>query len=99
MSGRFSGTLLPVSDLGNAVESVLRACEGDLRASSIEPVSRTPETVQSLLDAGEDEVAFEILCDNLYEDDIEVPRSLLLAMSEAAERVGASPGRIAPLLG
>lgn len=99
MSGRSSGILLPVTEFADAIGAVLRACEAPLRASTIEPVSRTPETLQSLLDAGEDEVAFEVLCDNLYEDDIEVPHSLLTALSDAAKRAGASPGRIDPLLG
>lgn len=88
-----------MSELADAIGVVLRACEGPLCASAIEPVSRTPDTVQSLLNAGEDMVAFEVLCDNLYEDDIEAPRSLLLDLSGAAARVGASPGRIEPLLG
>lgn len=88
---------VPVTDLGDAVEAVLRACEEELRDSSIEPVSRTPESVRSLLDAGEDVVAYEILCDNLYEDDIQVPRPLLLHLSDAAGRAGVDPGRLAPL--
>jgi len=81
-------------ELANAIEAVLRASESDLRASSIEPVSRTPETVRSLLDAGEEGVAYEILCDNLYEDDIAVPRPLLLDLRDCAQRVGANPGDI-----
>ena len=99
MSGRSSGILIPVSDLGDSSRAVLHACEVQLRASTIEPVSRTPKTVRSLLDAGEDVGAFEILCGNLPEDDIEVPRCLLLDLSDATQRVGASPGRIEPLLG
>ena len=92
--------MLPsVSELADAIAAVLRAWEGPLRASSIQPVSRTPETVQSLLDAGEAVVAFEILCDNVYESDVEVPSSLLLDLSGAAARAGADPGRIGPLLG
>jgi hypothetical protein len=86
-----------VTELGGAVEAVVRACEEELWASSIEPVSRTPESVRSLLDAGEDVVAYEILCDNLYEDDIPVPRPLLLALSGAVSRAGVDPGRLAPL--
>jgi hypothetical protein len=88
-----------MSDLADAISAVVRACDAQLRASTIEPVSRTPETVQSLLDAGEDGVAFEILCDNLHEDDIEVPRALLLDLGDAAQRVGSGTRRIEPLLG
>lgn len=88
-----------VSELASAIEAILRARESELHASPTEPVSRTPETVRSLLDAGEDVVAYEILCDNLDEEDIDVPRSLLLDLSDSAQRVGASPGRIEPLLG
>lgn len=88
-----------MSELADAIEAVLRACEGPLRASTIEPVSQTPDTVRSLLNAGETVLAFEILCDNLYEDDIEAPGFLLLDLSGAAARAGASLGRIEPLLG
>ena len=94
-----SGILLSVSELSDAIEAVLRACDAQLRAPAIETVNRTPENVRALLGAGEDGVAFEILCENLYEDDIEVPRSLLLDLNEAAQRVGAAPGYIEPLLG
>lgn len=84
--------------LALAVEAVLLASEQDLLTSSIEPVSRTPETVRSLLNAGEPEVAYEILCDNLYEDDISVARHLLLQLREVAIGLGADSKRLAPLL-
>lgn len=86
-----------MTDLGDAVDAVVRACEAELRASSIAPVSRTPESVRSLLDAGEDVVAYEILCDNLYEDDVQVPRPVLVALSDAVDRAGVDPGRLAAL--
>ena len=88
-----------MTDLGDAAEAVVRACEAELRASSIEPVRRTPESVRSFLDAGEDVVAYEILCDNLYEGDVQVPRRLLLALSDTVDRAGVDPGRLARLFG
>lgn len=88
-----------MSELGSAIEAILRACDRALRASTIESLTRTPEAVRVLLDAGEDVVAYEILCNNLYEDDVEVPRALLLALGEAAHRAGASARHIEPLLG
>lgn len=88
-----------MSDLADAVDAVLRACEDELTASSVEPVSRTPETVRSLLRAGEDVIAYEVLCDNLYEDDVRVHRPLLLGLADAAKQAGVDPGRLAPLLG
>lgn len=90
---------LRVTELAVAIDAVLRECESELRGSSIETVSSTPETVQSLLDAGEDVVAYEILCDNLQEDGVEVPRAGLLDLRDEAQRVGASSRRIQPLLG
>jgi hypothetical protein len=77
---------------------VLHATRQVLATSSIEAVSRTPETVQSLLDAGESGVAYETLCDNLYEDDIPVPRELLLRLHKEVSVAGLDAGRVAALL-
>ena len=81
-----------------AVAAVLLATQQDLMNSPIEPVSQTPETVRSLLNAGEPAVAYEILCDNLYEDDISVPRHLLQQLQQAVGDVGVDPSRVAMLL-
>ena len=81
-----------------AVAAVLQATIEDLANSSIEPVSRTPESVHSLLDAGEPGVAYEILCDNLYEDNIPAPRHLLVQLQREAVAAGMDGGRVAALL-
>ena len=88
-----------VTALGEVVEAVLRACEEDLLGSSIETLWTTPESVRSLLDTGEDVVAYEILCDNLYEDDIEIPPTVLLRLRDAVEQVGADTRRLALWMG
>lgn len=87
-----------MDELTAAVASVLHATHQDLADSSIETVSRTPETVQSLLDAGESGVAYEILCDNLYEDDIPAPRDLLLRLRQEVSVAGLDASRVAALL-
>lgn len=79
--------------LGRGVSAVLRLSEQALLASSIEPVSRSPETVRSLLDAGEPVVAYEILCDNLYEDDIAVLSAPATEMQQAARVLMLSESR------
>jgi hypothetical protein len=84
--------------LTTAVAAVLQATAGDLANSSIEPVSRTPESVQSLLDAGEPGVAYEILCDNLFEDHISAPRHLLVQLQREAVIAGVDGGWVAALL-
>ena len=81
-----------------AVAALLRATQEDLVNSSIEPVSRTPESVRSLLDAGESGVAYEILCDNLYEDDIPVPRELLVRLHAEVTAAGLDAERVVVLL-
>jgi hypothetical protein len=87
-----------VTRLAEAVTAVLDAASGNLAASAHEPVARTPETVASLLHAGEDVVAYEVLCDNLYEDDITVPRALLVTLRDAVKQVSADPARVDALL-
>ncbi len=56
--------------LADTVEQVLRATESVLAGSPDEPISSTPSSVRDLLAAGEDVVAYEILCENLYEIDV-----------------------------
>ena len=87
-----------VSELGDVVAAVVAATSSGLAASQHEPVARTPETVTSLLRAGEDVVAYEVLCDNLYEDDIKVSAELLADLRSAVRRVGADPARVQTLL-
>lgn len=87
-----------VNELTNAVAAVLAAASNELAASPHEPVARTPETVTSLLRAGEDVLAYEVLCDNLYEDDIGVPTALLGTLRDAVRQVGANPARVEALL-
>ncbi|MCM0622873.1 hypothetical protein [Nocardioides bruguierae] len=85
-------------ELASAIEAVLWASASDLHASSIDSVSRTPETVRSLLGAGEESLAYETLCDNLHEDDIAVPRPLLVDLRDSAQNVGVDPGRVDALM-
>lgn len=54
-----------VTTLRDTVEQVLRATEGVLVDSPYEPISSTPSSVRDLLAAGEEVVAYEIVCDNL----------------------------------
>ncbi len=87
-----------MSDLSDAVEAVLRAARGQLQASDIAPVARTPETVTTLLAAGEDVIAYETLCENLNEDDIVVEQGLLSSLRAAAQLAGANVALIEVLL-
>lgn len=87
-----------MTNLGAAITSLLEATESSLVASEIPAVALTPETVRGLLAAGEDGVAYEILCDNLYEADIAAARLLLTELHHAAQQSGADPSRMAPLL-
>ncbi|MFC0221015.1 hypothetical protein [Nocardioides zeicaulis] len=84
--------------LTSAVAAVLRATQEDLASSGIEPVSRTPESVKSLLDAGEPGVAHEILCDNPHEDEIPAPRDLLTQLQREVRAAGLDDGRVGVLL-
>ena len=87
-----------MSDLSECVEAVLRAAKNRLQDSHIEPVARTPESVATLLAAGEDVIAYETLCANLYEVDIVVSRGLLSSLRVAAQRAGADLALIEILL-
>lgn len=66
--------------------------------SGIEAVARTPEQVATLLAAGEDVVACETLCENLYEADTVVARGLLSSLRATALRSGADMALIEILL-
>lgn len=87
-----------MSELSDAVESVIRAATEQLQDSDIDAVAGTPENVASLLAAGEIVIAYEILCENLYEDDIVVARELLWSLRAAAHRAGADVSVIDSLL-
>ena len=87
-----------MSELSDAVEAVLRAAKRRLQSSDIEAVAQTPEQVTTLLAAGEDVIAYEALCENLYEDDIVVARGLLSSLRDAAQRAGADVALIEILL-
>ncbi len=88
-----------MNELADAIEAVLRSCGDRLAASTLETVRRTPATVRSLLAVGEDALAYEALCDNVFEDAVPVPRPLLLDLRAAAVRAGADPDRTDCLLG
>lgn len=88
-----------MSTLGDAVEQVLRSTEGVLAESSDEPISSTPSSVRLLLAAGEDVLAYEILCDNLYEIDARPPVDLGRELRQAVVHAGADPARADLLLG
>ncbi|HEX6248668.1 MAG TPA: hypothetical protein VFZ64_12425 [Nocardioidaceae bacterium] len=87
-----------MSTLGDAVEQVVRSTEGVLAESSDEPISSTPSSVRLLLTAGEDVVAYEILCDNLYEIDARPPVDLGRELRQAVVYGGADPARADLLL-
>lgn len=79
--------------LGDTVEQVLRATQDLLAGSPHDPIASTPSSVRDLLAAGEDVVAYEILCDNLYEIDARPPVDLGRALRQAAIDSGADPRR------
>ena len=85
--------------LGNTVERVLRATEGVLIESEHAPISSTPSSVRDLLAAGEDVVAYETLCVNLYEVDVRPPADLAVELRQAAVEAGTDPSRAELLLG
>jgi hypothetical protein len=89
----------PVANLGDIVEQVLRATENVLAGSADEPISSTPSSVRDLLAAGEDVLAYEVLCDNLYEIDVRPPFDLGRELRQAVLDVGADPRRADLLLG
>lgn len=88
----------PMTTLSDTVEQVLRATEGVLAESPDEPISSTPSSVRVLLAAGEDVVAYETLCDNLYEIDARPPSDLGRELRQAAVDAGADPSRADLLL-
>jgi hypothetical protein len=73
------------------VEEVLLATEDTLTESPDETISSTPSSVRSLLAAGEDVVAYENLCENLYEIDARPSADLGRALRRAAIEAGADP--------
>lgn len=88
-----------MSALADTVEQVLRATEAVLPASHDEPISKTPSSVRVLLAARRDVVAYEILCDNLYEIDAHPARDLGRELRRAAVKAGADPSLADLLLG
>jgi hypothetical protein len=87
-----------VTTIGEAVESVLRATGRILTESPDVPISSTPLSVRELLGAGEDVVAYEVLCDNLYEIDARPPADLGRELRRAVVQAGADPSRADLLL-
>jgi hypothetical protein len=87
-----------MTELRQAVEAVLAGGAPQLQALDIESVARTFDSVSSLLSAGESVVGLEILCDNLYEDEISVPRGMPLNLLAAAQRMDLDTKRIDRLL-
>lgn len=87
-----------MSELSSTVEAVLRAAKKQLQGSDDEVVTRTADSVTTLLAAGEDVVAYETLCANLCEDDIVVERELLSSLKVAAQRAGADVALVEILL-
>jgi len=87
-----------VTAIAEAVESVLQVTERALTESPDAPISSTPSSVRDLLAAGEDVVAYEVLCDNLYEIDIRPPAALGRELRRAAVEAGADPSRADLLL-
>ena len=87
-----------MTTLGDTVEQVLRATEDVLAESPYEPISSTARSVRDLLAAGEDVVAYEILCDNLYEIDARPPADLVLELRRAVVEAGGHPVRAEMLL-
>jgi hypothetical protein len=85
--------MLLVTTIAQAVESVLQATEQALAESPEESIASTPESVRVLLAAGEDVVAYEILCDNLYEIDLRPPADLGRELRQAVVEAGADPAR------
>ena len=87
-----------MTTLAETVKKVLRATEGHLAESPDEPISSTPSSVRGLLAAGEDVVAYEILCDNLYEIDARPHADLGRDLRQAVVDAGADPSRAVLLL-
>jgi hypothetical protein len=89
----------PMSTLADTVEHVLQATEDVWASSPHEPISSTPASVRELLAAGEDVVAYETLCTNLYEIDARPPRDLGRELRQAALDAGEDPSLADLLLG
>jgi hypothetical protein len=87
-----------VTAIAEAVESVLQATERALTESPDAPISSTPSSVRDLLSAGEDVVAYEVLCDNLYEIEVRPPADLGRKLRRAVIEAGAEPSRVDLLL-
>jgi hypothetical protein len=83
--------LLIVTTIAEAVESILRATEDALSESPDDPISSTPSSVRVLLAAGEDVLAYETLCENLYEIDARFPADLGHELRRAVVEAGADP--------
>ena len=80
-----------MSTLADTVEQILAAMEAVLTASPEEAISSTPSSVRVLLGAGEDVVAYEALCENLYEIDAHPPVDLVRQLRQAVVNAGADP--------
>ena len=80
-----------VSTLARAVESVLRATEHALLEAPHESISSTPSSVRQLIAEGDEVVAYETLCENLYEIDVRPPAELGRALRRAVVEAGADP--------
>lgn len=87
-----------MTTIAEAVANVLRATEHALTSSPDDPISSTPSSVRELLAAGEDVVAYEILCDNLFEIDTRPPVDLGRELGQAVVDAGANPSRADLLL-
>lgn len=88
-----------MSTLGDTVEAALRATEAVLAASRDQPIASTPSSVRVLLAAGEDVVAYEVLCENLYEIGARPAAHLCVEMRRAVVAAGADPSHADLLLG
>lgn len=80
-----------MTTIAEAVESLLRATEHALSESPDDPISSTPWSVRVLLAAGEDVLAYETLCENLYEIDARPPADLGHELRTAVVEAGADP--------
>lgn len=87
-----------MTTFAGAVESVLQATEHALTELVEGPIASTPESVRALLAAGEEVVAYEILCDNLFEVDLRPPANLAQKLRLAVIEAGADPARVDLLL-
>jgi hypothetical protein len=87
-----------MTTLGEAVEAALRAAERLLAESPEAPIASTPSSVRDLLAAGEDVVAYEVMCETLYAIDARLPTDLVTRLRQAATDAGADPS-LAGLLG